>query len=194
MPEKFARRGRRAKRCARVPLRAAAGWPDQPAEWTRPRWRRGDWRRVTETRSGAHACARARAHTHIERVGMRRDARSTTELTSRRREVVPAGAAERRPGATPRCNGDVHPGCRVHAPRLWRSVRARASFIYITRPLSTRAQHAFSRDEHRWRRLDAKKYINRVNICRVNSSRVSGNDLYRRDKHDVERGEGEYDL
>lgn len=70
--------------------------------------------------------------------------------------------------------------CRVHAllchgggerarPRLT------LPFIYITR-LLTRAQLAFSRDPsrvsapNRWRRLDAKKYINQVNICRVSSS------------------------
>lgn len=63
----------------------------------------------------------------------------------------------------------------MHAAlRSWRRARL-AVFIYITRP--TRAQHAFSCDEVRWRRLDTKKYINRVNICRVNSSRVSHNDL-----------------
>lgn len=73
--------------------------------------------------------------------------------------------------------------CRVHALLSWRraaSERARARalelpFIYITR-LLTRAQLAFSRDpsrvsaSYRWRRLDAKKYINQVNICRVSSS------------------------
>lgn len=73
------------------------------------------------------------------------------------------------------------PGCRVHALRSWRRARTHARrprrFIYITRPLRTRAQHTFSRDEDRWRRLDVKKYINRVNICRINSSRISRNDL-----------------
>lgn len=93
-----------------------------------------------------------------------------------------------------------HPGrdamatssCRVHAPLSWRA-RARAlPFIYITR-LLTRAQLAFSRDPSvrvsapdRWRRLDAKKYINRVNICRVTFHRVT------RDTHDLSNRNGKH--
>lgn len=157
---------------------------DQPAKWTRPRWRRGDWRRVTErdpVRTAAAAAIHGLARARVRRTRGNEARRAIDgESTSRR-----GGEASRRPSCrAARCNGDVQvAACTrlVHG-----GTRARASaplrFIYITRPLPTRAQHAFSRDEDRWRRLDAKKYINRVNICCVNSSCVSRNDFYHRDK------------
>lgn len=159
--------------CARA-CRLAA---DQPAKWTRPRWRRGDWRRVTKCDPVRTVVIRARASarriaSHAWKRGATRDGRRVDVATRRRGVPALRRTAQWR-----------RPDCRVHAPRSWRRARALPFHLHNAAAGDARAT-CFSRDEDRWRRLDAKKYINRVNICRVNSSRVSHNDPYQRDKHD----------
>jgi len=110
-------RAKRARAC-----HSAAGWPDQPAEWTRPRWRRGDWRRVTKrdpvrtVAIRAHVYVRGRARVydyarmlHAWEGNATRDRQGVDVATPWRRPNACSAsvAAKRRPGATPRCNGDV---------------------------------------------------------------------------------------